>query len=490
MDVRQFRQHRAHRLAQRGVDRVDGAVALGHPHPALGVGAVADPHLHGRLGRELTAGQLVGDHPHRLDAEELRHLTGDSTHQQLERRIGRLEVVTVVFESLEFVDDLVDLGAVEFDADLFGLHLDRRPARHLRHHEPGPVADQFGIDVFVGVLGPHDRRHVQAGLVRERRRSDVRSLRVDGAVEGLRDVVTDRGQTLDAAVGQTGVAELELQVRDDRGEVGVAGALAQPVERALHVARAGLDGGHRVGDRAARVVVAVDPDHRVVTDVGLDVGDDPMDFARQGSTVGVAEHEVARAVDDRGLDRSQGELGVGLVAVEEVLQVDEHHAALAGEELDRVGDHRGAFVEGGLQRLDHLILGTLRDDAHRRGVRLDQIAQRGVVVDLATGASGRAERHQRRRGEFQLVLGAGEELDVLRVGAGPAALDELHPEQVELFRDAELVVDGRRDALDLQAVAQCGVEDFDVSHEVLPRTERAARRAARRTRGGATCSTE
>ena len=173
-----------------------------------------------------------------------------------------------------------------------------------------------------------------------------------------------------------------------------------------------------------------------------------------------------------------------------MFEVDEHHPALSGEELHRVGDHRGALVERGLQRLDHLVFGALRDDADRRGVRLDQVAQRGVVVDLATRAASRSERDQRRRRERQLVLGAGEELDVLRVGAGPTTLDELDPEQVELFRDAELVVDGRRDALDLQAVAQCGVEDFDVSHEVLPRTERAARRAARRTRGGATCSTE
>ena len=39
----------------------------------------------------------------------------------------------------------------------------------------------------------------------------------------------------------------------------------------------------------------------------------------------------------------------------------------------------------------------------------------------------------------------------------------MHAEQVELLGDAQLVVDGRRDALDLEAVAQCGVEDLDVS---------------------------
>ncbi len=49
---------------------------------------------------------------------------------------------------------------------------------------------------------------------------------------------------------------------------------------------------------------------------------------------------------------------------------------------------------------------------------------------------------------------------------GQPAFDEVHAEQVELLGDAELVVDGRGDALDLEAVAECGVEDFDESHVV------------------------
>ena len=280
VDVGELRQHRADGSAQRGVDRVDRAVALGNPDASLGVVALADPDLHGRLGREVAARQFVGDHPHRLDPEELRHLADRSAHQQLERGIGGLEVVALVLETLQFVDDLVDLCTVELEADFVGLHLDRRPTGHLRHDESRPVADQFGVDVFVGVLRPDDGRHVQAGLVSERRRADIRSLGVDRTVERLGNVVTHGGQPFDATVGQAGVAELELQVRDHRGEVGVAGALTETVERALHVPGAGLDRGHRVGDRAAGVVVAVDADDGVVTDVRLDVGDDAMHVAR------------------------------------------------------------------------------------------------------------------------------------------------------------------------------------------------------------------
>ena len=77
------------------------------------------------------------------------------------------------------------------------------------------------------------------------------------------------------------------------------------------------------------------------------------------------------------------------------------------------------------------------------------------------GAPGRAEGHQRGRGQAQLGRGPGEELLVLGVGAGPSALDEGHAEVVELLGHPQLVVDGERQPLLLRAVAQRGVEDVD-----------------------------
>ena len=77
-------------------------------------------------------------------------------------------------------------------------------------------------------------------------------------------------------------------------------------------------------------------------------------------------------------------------------------------------------------------------------LRLDQVAQRGVVVDLAARPTRRAERDERARRQVELAGGAGEELDVLRVGARPAAFDVVHAEEVELLGDAQLVLDRRR----------------------------------------------
>src|SRR4029077_15206847 len=60
-----------------------------------------------------------------------------------------------------------------------------------------------------------------------------------------------------------------------------------------------------------------------------------------------------------------------------------------------------------------------------------------------------------------------EELDVLRVRAGPAALDEGHPELVEHPRHAQLVGERQRDVLALRPVAQGRVVEDDrrVAHD-------------------------
>ena len=61
----------------------------------------------------------------------------------------------------------------------------------------------------------------------------------------------------------------------------------------------------------------------------------------------------------------------------------------------------------------------------------------GSVSALAAGAAGGAEGDELGVLEVQLG-GAGEELDVLGVGAGPAAFDVVDAELVQLARDLSL----------------------------------------------------
>src|ERR1019366_2102773 len=109
--------------------------------------------------------------------------------------------------------------------------------------------------------------------------------------------------------------------RDQRNEVGVAATLAEAVQRALYLARAGAHGGKRVGDSVVGVVVGVDAD-MVAGDDLRRFGDDALDLVGQRAAVGVAQDHPARAGVVGGARAFERVGRVGLVAVEEVLAVD------------------------------------------------------------------------------------------------------------------------------------------------------------------------
>ena len=89
LDVPQVRVDLADRVAQRGVERVDRAVALGGADVALAV----DPDLDRRLGLDLAVGALLDDHAPGLEPEQRLVDAGLAAQQQLERAVGGLEVV-------------------------------------------------------------------------------------------------------------------------------------------------------------------------------------------------------------------------------------------------------------------------------------------------------------------------------------------------------------------------------------------------------------
>ena len=80
----------------------------------------------------------------------------------------------------------------------------------------------------------------------------------------------------------------------------------------------------------------------------------------------------------------------------------------------------------------------------------------GSVLGRVVPVAGRPEGGELRRLPA-LLAGRGEELDVLGVGAGPAALDEREAVLVEHPRDAQLVGEREGDVLALGAVAEGGV---------------------------------
>ena len=316
------------------------------------------------------------------------------------------------------------------------------------------------VDVLVEHGVDPDRRGVQPGLVREGGQADVRLVGVRRDVRDLADRVRDPRHLPDALAVEYPLALLELQSRDDAEQVRVAGPLAVAVRGALHVGDARLDGDQGVRDAAAGVVVAVDAQARLrcLRDAMDDVGE----LGGHHAAVGVAQRDHVRARLRRRADALERVPGVGPVAVEEVLGVEEDPLAFRPQVPHRVGDHLEVLVERGPQRELHVPVVALGDQGDHRGARLAERGDLRVVRGDGARLARRAERRERGVLEAELGLGAAEELGVLGDGARPAALDEPDAEPVQVPRDHQLVGNREVQALLLCPVAQGGVVDVEL----------------------------
>ena len=151
---------------------------------------------------------------------------------------------------------------------------------------------------------------------------------------------------------------------------------------------------------------------------------------------------------------THGEFPVNPVPVEKVLRVEEHAKVVGAQERNRICGHRERFVERRPECVGDMHLGRLRDDAHRTCACLHEIAEHLVVLGAHSWSSGGPERDEGRGRQAKLDRCPGEELLVLRVGAGPATFYVRDTEVIELFGDAQLVVHCEGEPLLLRAVPE------------------------------------
>ena len=103
-------------------------------------------------------------------------------------------------------------------------------------------------------------------------------------------------------------------------------------------------------------------------------GADLHDLGGQGAAVGIAEHEAGCAAFGRGFERGQRVLGRVLVAIEKVLGVIDHLAAVLHQMGHRVADHRAVFLDRGAQDFGDLHFPALAENRDHRRFRLQQQA--------------------------------------------------------------------------------------------------------------------
>ena len=106
-------------------------------------------------------------------------------------------------------------------------------------------------------------------------------------------MITHCCQAIKTTFWQALVTQFQLQVRDNRREVGVTSALAQTIQRSLHMTCTAQHSSHRVGDGTTGVIVAVNADRDIVADMAFHLCHDLLHFVRKASTIGIAQHQVA-----------------------------------------------------------------------------------------------------------------------------------------------------------------------------------------------------
>ncbi len=122
-----------------------------------------------------------------------------------------------------------------------------------------------------------------------------------------------------------------------------------------------------------------------------------------------------------------------------MLGVVDDRLALADQETHRVVDHAQVLVAAHAQHLGEVQAPGLAHDGD--GAR-ETVRQHAHVL-VVRGRHALARRHpegDQLRVDEALALHAPEELDLLRVRGGKAALDEVDAELVQLERDAHLLV--------------------------------------------------
>src|SRR5688500_12974054 len=119
--------------------------------------------------------------------------------------------------------------------------------------------------MLVGLRLLQNRGCVDPGLGGEGAVADIGRVPIRRAVEHLVEPVRDVCELLELRLVDADLeflckVRLELQRRDQRDEIGIATALAETVERALDLPRAGTYCSERIGDRLLGVVMRMDAD--------------------------------------------------------------------------------------------------------------------------------------------------------------------------------------------------------------------------------------
>src|SRR5205823_1793286 len=152
-----------------------------------------------------------------------------------------------------------------------------------------------------------------------------------------------------------------------------------------------------------------------------------------------------------GLQRTQREIAVVDIAVEEVFGIVDDFFAVVLQVADGFADDGEVFVFGDAERAGNVQVPALAEDGDDRGSGVDQLTDVAVflngVLREARGSEG-AEPGMLQLETTRLL----EEFLVSGIGAGPSAFNVVNTELVQFPGNEHFVIDGERDSFALRAV--------------------------------------
>ncbi len=241
---------------------------------------------------------------------------------------------------------------------------------------------------------------------------------------------------------------------DDFLQRGVAGALADAVDRAFDLPRAAAHAGERIGDGQPQIVVTM---HREDGLVGIGhalphAAEQRLIFRRSRVADGVRDVDRGRAGVDRDFDRA-------------AQKIELRAGAVLGRPFD-IGDmiarprHRGGDQLQHARRLQLELVFHVQRRGGDEGVdaRATRLAQGlGAAVDVFF----RGAREAGDGAVFHAPRDLKDAFEIARAGDRKARLDDVDAQRVEQIGDLQFFLQRHGGAGRLLAVAQRGVENND-----------------------------
>ena len=457
LDVAQVRVDLADRLAQRAVERVHRAVALGGAHVAL----AAHPDLDRGLGLDLAVGALLDEHAPGLQAEQRLVLARLLAHQQLEGAVGGLELEALVLELLDALErragrDRSSRARSRPALGAFSTIVPLPESSEMSTSRLLPTtAGSMCSKVCASARTPAACR---PGLVREGVLADVGLRGIGRAVEQLVDEVRRLGQARQALGGQ----QLGMPIFSCRSAMIVI-RLALPVRSPMPlivpctcVAPAST---------AVSVLATAQPESSWVWMPSAharqrfgDHREGRADLRRQRAAVGVAQHERARRPPRR---RRAGSPARSRGRARSRRRSARRRAARACPRRRRKATE-SAIIARFSSRETRTTFSTCSTEAlptsvHTGAKQLGQDAQALVLLGARRRAGGSCRRRRSARRSSCSPASSSNSSCSLGLDAGKPASIMCTPSCVQRVHDAHLLLGGEAQAAAPHAVAQGGV---------------------------------